>query len=462
MYNIKQFFPSIAFAVAALSLNSCVQDDDYKMPPIDCLEVTKATHTLADVFALVGDGQYKFPDNQDYIVDGYVISSDETGNFYKTFSIQDKVSKPTYGVQIETEALNLYSKYPLYAKVQVNLKGLIAGMDRGVLKIGVDDPSTTYMIDRMPEEVLTKNVAKFCYQGETPVPTVYENLKDALKDEHINTLVTIKNIQFLDPKGDATYGDVTNNPPKTLNRKLVDRLGKTVDLRNSGFAKWAGNELPEGSGEITVIVSKYGTSYQLYIRDTDDVKFDQPRFGDTGGGGNEGGSSSEAANFLFAGADFEDWTTFLGSLNRFGLGKDLAVQGIGLGRDGSNAFHLNGTTLDTNPYVFTVNAGTLTIPEKTTKITLWVKGAANKSLSFNVYTTDGTIFFNAGEFGSQDISLNPAGNNQYIGAVNTNNEWRLITLNINGLTLNKTGDLFALKAGSKTKYDIIIDIIKVE
>jgi len=93
---------------------------------------------------------------------------------------------------------------------------------------------------------------------------------------------------------------------------------------------------------------------------------------------------------------------------------------------------------------------------------MWVKGSAAKSLSFNVETTSGRVFYNLGAFGAENITLAAQENNQYTGAVNTNGEWKLITLNIEGLTLNSTGDLFAVKAGSRTTYDLIIDNIKID
>lgn len=434
MNNIKTILAALTLTFGVFSLNSCVQDDDYSNPPITCLEVTTANKTISDVYSLVGtSSMYKFSDTEDFIIDGYVISSDETGNFYKTISIQDATSDATRGIQIELDFNNVYNILPLNSKIQINLKGLAAGVVNGVVKIGADDPTTTYAIDRMPQTLANEKISAFCYQGEVPTPKVFTKFADVLKDEYINTLVTIQGVQFLSPETDITYGDTTPSNPATLNRKIVDKLGRTVDLRNSGYASWAGNKLPTGSGEITVVVSKYNSTYQLYIRDTNDVNFNDPRFGDDEGGESNG---DEATNILFNGADFENWTNFTGSLNTYGLTSGLAVQGIGTGRNSSNAFHLNGTTGSTNPYVFTAKAGTLTIPNAASKITMWVKGSAAKSLSFNVYTTDGIVYFNGGEFGAENITLAKASNNQYTGAVDTNNQWILVTLNVSGLTLN--------------------------
>lgn len=459
MNTISKLTIAGIISLGLFTAQSCVQDDDYATPPIEC-NLPSPNISLADLVARATSGSIELDANkavaEDLIVQAYVISSDETGNFYKTISLQDKVENPTIGIQIEIDGSNLYNAYPLGAQVQINLKGLVVASDRGLLKIGSVDPQ--FAVGRIGSSVMKKYMVKTCEPIQAIKPKVVSSLTEALKPENLNTLVTIEGVQFSNPEVDKTYG-VTGT---TVNRIIVDKKGKETDLRNSGFATWYADALPTGSGNITVVVSRYNSAYQVFIRDTKDVNFDQPRF-DVGGGENPGGgNNTEAANLLFKGADFNNWNDFLSSVNSFGITAGLGVQGIGNGRDGSNSFHLNGTTADTNPYVFTIKAGTLTIPTTPKKITMWVKGSAAKSLSFNVETTSGRVFYNLGAFGAENITLAAQENNQYTGAVNTNGEWKLITLNIEGLTLNSTGDLFAVKAGSRTTYDLIIDNIKID
>lgn len=463
MNTISKITLATALSLGLFTAQSCVQDDDYATPPIEC-NLSAANITLPELMQKVNSNQLNVDENKaildDLILEAYVISSDETGNIYKTISIQDDPVNPTVGTQIEINAGNLYTKYPLGSKIQIRLKGLRAQQDTraGIVKIGSVDPS--FDIGRIGLTEYEKFVVKTCEPIQTIQPKEFNSLAEAMRNENVNTLVKINNVQFLQPDVDKTYGTAS----QIENRELVDKTGsrKGVVLRNSNFADWKDEALPTGSGSITVVVSKYGSTWQVYIRDTKDVNFDQPRF-DVGGGENPGGgNNTEAANLLFKGADFNNWNDFLSSVNSFGITAGLGVQGIGNGRDGSNSYHLNGTTADSNPYVFTIKAGTLTIPTTPKKITMWVKGSAAKSLSFNVETTSGRVFYNLGAFGAENITLAAQENNQYTGAVNTNGEWKLITLNIEGLTLNSTGDLFAVKAGSRTTYDLIIDNIKID
>lgn len=466
MNTIKKINFIILTVIGLLTINSCVKDDDFALPPVVCNDTWESNLTIAELFALVdADPSAILSFDTEQVFEGYVVSSDSTGNFFKTISVQDHPTTPTRALQVEMDRTNLFNNFPLGSKIKVNLKGLNVAYDRGALKVGstyVDGNGNT-RVGRMDEFMIDSHVAKSCEPKAEIKPVVYNSINEAITgaaaNGRINTLITINNVQFQET-GD-TYADAANQT--TVNLFLEGSTALTnnqkVILRTSGFADFADQIVPEGSGSITVVLSKYNNDWQLYIRDTNDVKFDQPRY-ETGDGG--GGNNEEATNLLFAGADFENWTTFLGSLNSYGLTEGLAVQGMGTGRDGSNSFYLNGTTGSTNPFVFTVKAEAATVPANPSKITMWVKGSSAKSLSFNLDTATGRVFFNLGELGAENVTLSTQANNQYTGAINTNGEWRLVTLNISGLVLNSPNDLLAMKAGSGTDYDIHIDNIKID
>lgn len=462
MNTISKLTIASLLSLGLFVTQSCVQDDDYATPPIECADKLTANITIADLTTKVTSGQLKLDSNgavaEDLVMDAYVISSDETGNFYKTISLQDKIEDPTTGIQIEIDGANLYANYPLGARIQISLKGLVVAKDRGIMKIGSVDP--TYAVGRIPSANMKKYIFKTCDPIKTITPKVYNSLSDALKAGNLNTLVTIKNVQFQDPDTDKTYGVEAT----TVNRVLVDKTGKTVDLRNSGYAKWYNEELPKGSGEITVVVSIYNSTYQVYIRDTKDVKFDQPRF-DVGGGQNPGGgNNTEATNLLFKGSDFNVWADFLSSINSFGLVKDTyATSGVGVGRDNTNALLLKGTP-KANDYVFTTIVNN-TIPATPKKITFYVKGTSGKSLSLNVYKSDKKyVVYNVGDLSNANVSLSPIDANQYTGKIDTKGEWVLVTLNIEGVDIQKTAgeNIFALKVGKDEAYDLVIDNIKID
>ena len=445
---------------------SCVQDDDYSIPPMDCTGLT-TTMTIPQLVAKVNNDNALVYYNEDDVLEGYVISSDETGNFFKTISIQDHPTNPTTnGIQIEIDANSLYTQYPLGSKIQVQLNGLVAGYDRGVIKLG-----STYVqngetrVGRMPSALATSNVKKTCESVEPLAPKVVNTIAEALKPENINTLVTIKNVQFANPTEDVTYGDAVGLT--TVNRQLVDRKGKYVDLRNSGYATFAGENLPTKSGEITVVVSIYNSGYQLYIRDLNDVKFDQDRF--------EPGQAelpTSAAKYPFLGADFNNWADFLASANSFAydaIVKESAGQGI----DGSGALLLEGQRSQ-NGFAFTTRTTGTNLPASPTKLHFWVKGTAAKSLNIYVYrnTLDANgnqLFysFNVGSLTENKlVTENNGGNNSYTGTINTNGEWKVVQLDLEGLTdintTNAAGNFIAFRVGNNANYNLLIDNITIE
>ena len=164
---------------------------------------------------------------------------------------------------------------------------------------------------------------------------------------------------------------------------------------------------------------------------------------------------------LFQGADFEDFAAFTGTLNNFGL-QSYATAAAGAGRNGSTALHIKGTPAK-NDYLFTAmnNAGKDFSGK--TKISFYIKGtAAGKSISCNVYTGGRNYkAFNVGDVNNADVNVSVAANNQYAGTI-TADDWVKVTLDITGLTLPTSGDLFAFKVGKEVAWDLYVDDITIE
>lgn len=469
MNKFNKIATVLAITGGVFFFNSCVQDDEYSIPPMDCtgMETSKRIADLiADVEASTEINNLVYY-SQDAVLEGYVVSSDETGNFFKTVSIQDHPTNPTTkGIQLEIDAYSLYLKYPLGSKVQIQLNGLVAGNDRGVIKLGSTYLSGTEVrVGRMSASLADSKVKKTCENIEVLTPKVVNSLNEALKPENVNTLVTIKNVQFETPETDVTYGDVAGQT--TVNRKLIDNKGRTVDLRNSGYADWAGDALPTGSGEITVVVSIYNGGYQLYIRDTNDVKFNNPRFV-------PGAATPPSANAIsaFTGGDFENWAAFLESTG-FGnnggafVNSPVVVEKPGEGINGSKAMGIVGQISSNGP-IFMVRPTNTNIPANPTKIHFWVKGTSAKSLNIYVVKTDGTNYaFNVGALtGNKLVPENNGGNNSYTGTIDTNGEWKFVELDLEGLTgintTDTTKNFLSFRIGNNASYNLLIDNITIE
>lgn len=311
MNKFKHFKQVLLLTLSLLIVQSCVKEDDYSIPELPCDEqpVTMTLHELVAMVDADTDGIVFFDQTEPIVVEGYVVSSDEQGNFFKTVSIQDKLANPTIGVQVEMDLTNLFRKFPIGHKIQIKLNGIYAGFDRGVIKIGETYQSgTETRVGRMSELKVPDHVRVTC-DFDSIAPVEFNNIAAALSSGKINTLIKIKNVQF------AELGETYSEPGATTDRTIVDNQGGSLVVRNSNFATFAGSTMPEGSGSITLVLSKYNTTFQSYIRDTNDVIFDQPRFGNE-----EPGSDS------FSCLD-EGFTSYNVNNETFANYENLSVQG---------------------------------------------------------------------------------------------------------------------------------------
>ena len=646
--------------VAAISFTGCVQDDDYSVPPINCNDRWEANADIPAIKAL-NDTDTPFEVTENIIFDGYVVSSDETGNFFKTMSLQNALENPTAGLQIEMDMTNLYTFFPVGSRVIVDAQGLYVAKDRGTYKVGYTFDSNGVMrVGRMSEDLALSHVALSCDPVQTVVPTSFSTIPEAMNEANLNTLIKLENVQFQAAGNGETYYDEDNAFGGATNITVVDSQGNTIVLRNSSYADFAAEVLPDGSGSLTAVLSAYSNSnnvtpstYQLFIRDTSDVQFDQPRMeivngegpiggtnaayascvnedfesynadlvsfadyinfayngdkywevrdfgnnkyiqmsaynsdganevyfivpvnfdeadafsfktkdgynngdalsvyyttswqiggefatsslneitdeftissgntngygsvfvesgeydlsgisgngaivfkysgsgsgvtttiqiddimvinnddpdcGNNNGGGEEPEPPTGEAVPLFAGFNFENWNEFIGGLNSYGL-KPYATQSAGTGQDGSASLHIStdATTTDGNDYVFTALAPE-GLPSAYTKVTFFMKGTAEKSVSLNLYVDDSTYYkFNLGTI-SASSTIQPAGNNQYTGTVDTGGEWIQVTLDLSTIsdlnTSNTAGNFFALKIGKNANYDLHFDNFTME
>lgn len=277
--NIKKYLSLVTGAAfAAIAVASCVQKDEWETPPIKCENKFAAPNiSLADFKAQAPATGYLLITN-DQIFDGYVISSDESGNFYKTISFQDKAENPTAGLQIEVDKSSNYADFPVGAHIRINAKGLRLGLDRGSVKIGSVDP--VFAIGRVPGSLVSRYVSGVCGGNGLEVvnikPLELPNLAAAKNEQYINTLVKVPNSQFsigdIYPVNKA-YIDYVGGAGVDSDRTLEDGSGNSVTIRNSGFFSEGSTLVPTGNGDITFVVSRYNSNWQMLIRNTKDVNF---------------------------------------------------------------------------------------------------------------------------------------------------------------------------------------------
>lgn len=201
----------------------------------------------------------------DVVISGVVTGNDESGNLYKVLNLQDETGGITFSINIG----GLYPEYPVGTQVVVNCNGLCVGKYGGVVQLGMP-PYSTY-VTRLDASTFYTHVF-ITGAGITVAPVV--TTIGEINDNMINKLITLKDVQFIDSEMGKTYTE----PNTTTNRNLENIIGSKIIVRSSSFANFANTTLPYGSGNVTAILTKYSSDYQLAIRDLGDVRLIKPRF----------------------------------------------------------------------------------------------------------------------------------------------------------------------------------------
>lgn len=446
-----------------LIATSCVHDDDFNVPEINMEEPNVTVNTdIATVKGMyrgyepvrveTGDGS-----NNPMYLEAYVASSDESGNIFKQLFIQNAPENPTAGLVISTQATDMYTKFGPGQKIYFRVDGLYIGEYNKLPTIGVRQGND---VGRIEIDDFESRILRSTTKVEiVPTRITIRDVHDASK---LATLVKFEGVQFPDNLVGDYYGNLQNT--MSVNRMIEDCDGNSVILRNSGYADFKNYPLPTGNGSLTALLSVFGNDAQLMIRSPHDVDLNGERCGD--GGGDNPDPPTNNGQLVFAGADFEDWSAFVAGLNQFGI-KPYATQSLGTGFDDSASLKIatDPTTTDGNDYVFTTNA-IPGLPATYSKISFYMKGTSDKSVSLNVYKEDGEYYkFNLGDLNSSS-TIASAENNQYNGTINTRENWVLVTLDLTGLpgvNVTRVGqNIFALKIGKNANYDLQFDNFTIE
>lgn len=322
MKNYKTTLKTAQFLLLIFLFGGCVKDGDFETPNVDCTEPQlTATTTIQQVKEM-----YKFGGGSiietDIIIEGYVVSSDKSGNIYKSISIQDKPENPTAAIKISINQTNIYTRYNVGRKIYVKLKGLAVGYSFGSVQIGV---ATGDGLEGILGSELDKYIVRSCEVAEIIPKKVA--IADLNKDM-LEMLIEIENVQFKSSEIGQAYGNANNT--ETVNRVLqsVDNSCTFLDeviLRNSGFASFKNNMLPEGKGSVVAIFSNYYDDFQLYLRDTDDVKLMETR--------------CDATNsFLPTISLAAVREMYQGSMVEFGVSNNYVVEGYVVSSDENGSF----------------------------------------------------------------------------------------------------------------------------
>jgi len=251
-------------------LAACIRSDDWELPSSGCKANLKANTTFQNVYDLYQGSTLKIL--EDLVLEGYVISSDESGNFFNSLHIQDKASNPTKGIQIEMDLRDSYLRFSPGDKVYIHLKGLYLGRTKAIFKLGSAYTSFGNLIlGRIPTHAISKHIYKSCDKEYLLAPLI-TTVQD-LEFQNANTLITIESIEFSEEELGESYAE----EEEMSTRILIDCNDRQLLLLNSGYADFSQELLPEGMGSITGIYYPENDLPQLIVRSQADLNFNKER-----------------------------------------------------------------------------------------------------------------------------------------------------------------------------------------
>lgn len=281
MRKLTKYAGMLMAAIAACaSLTAC--QDDVNAPGIDVPHATlQPNTTIAQLKAQYWDDASNYIDTvglassgEHIIVSGRVISSDASGNIYKSLVIQDE----TGALAMSINANSLYTTYRVGQEVVVDVTDMYIGKYSTLQQLGFPDYSAGYgwQATFMPFEFFEKHVQL----NELPQPSKVDTLtitmaelsNDAASQMRFQSqLVRFNNVHFKEG-GEASF--CTAHKENT-NRTLLDANNNEIVVRTSGYANFWSLKLPAESGDVVGILSSYLSSgqlkWQLVLRSPDDL-----------------------------------------------------------------------------------------------------------------------------------------------------------------------------------------------
>ena len=291
----------IALAFLALTLGSCM-GDGYADP--DLTEKVPASPwgnnslreknviSIADLktqFATIinSDNGYKLIE-KDMMIKAVVTGNDVSGNIYNQVSVQDASG----AIIIAINGSGLSGYLPVGQEILVNLKGLYIGSYKKLPQIGGVNTKLSngsLGIGKIERAIWNEHF-KILNPGEadasTVVPEEFDRTKlnnltkeekaafAAYMEANVGKLMTLKKVKFASANGTNVWApDDTNTSLELIDAETGKRINKNnLVVRNSGYSKFANEVVPQGVFDITGIFTRFGDTWQIVLRSTDDLK----------------------------------------------------------------------------------------------------------------------------------------------------------------------------------------------
>ena len=235
-------------------LFSCVHYDSFEVikPEFDAPDIRPNSDIIAVKHTYEQSGQkvYTFDESDTSIIEAYVISSDEGGNFYKKMIIQDKNENPTSGIEVLIDLRAYFTKFNFGRKIYIKMAGLSVSNDEGKYIIGYTSRNE---VEGIPEYLIDD----FIVRSESTLQIAPKQITFGdFDNELVGLYVQLNDIQFRNDQIGKTYaGEVYDKFDGE--RVLVQCTNQiTTILSTSTFSDFKSNLLPDKKGTLSAVLTK--------------------------------------------------------------------------------------------------------------------------------------------------------------------------------------------------------------
>ena len=255
-------------------------NDEFDQPP---MVIPTAEHmpnmTIAEFKAKHWQDARNYIDTvtEDEVIHGWVTSSDESGNIYKSLYIMDESGA---GLSISINQNSLYNNYRLGQEIVIPMKGYFVGKYNGQQQLGYPEwyaAGSAWEATFLPQAMWESMVELNGLPDVSKIDTLEISIADLKTDtesmlKYQGRLVRINGVTFDDAGDVFAVTPVTgNSSTNNTNRNITDENGNTLIIRNSGYADFRGDTLPDSEVDVVGLVGCYGTTWQMYLRSAYDV-----------------------------------------------------------------------------------------------------------------------------------------------------------------------------------------------
>jgi hypothetical protein len=267
-----KFLQIITFSILTMAVISCVEDNEYEVPPTATQVEPNVTvnssigamkGALDQHFGSDGDSKMTIDEDSDLVFSGYVVSSDLAGNFYQSIVLQDSPSSPTGGIEVLIDKSSLFESFEFGRKVYVKMAGLSISYEDGEdndpsdtdaagrYSIGIDNGG--FGLDEIPQFSYLESVLRSTETTEivaTPVSA------SEFSEAHINTFIQLTDVQFVKSQIGKTFAGESTDQFDGFRNVVSCADESAAVLQTSTFADFKSYTLPSGVGTVNAVLAK--------------------------------------------------------------------------------------------------------------------------------------------------------------------------------------------------------------